>query len=95
MYKKNEFSFENVSMLLAYLLEKEYHFSLRHRVVILFDMSDSGYSNTVISLPNLLKFNFMFLARLFRLKRKKEQFILISSNYLAHVSELLIFKVKY
>ena len=48
-HKKGRFPHDEVCKFIAYFFETEYTFSLDKPLVLLFDMTDSGYSNTVSS----------------------------------------------
>ena len=46
-HKKDRFPAEQIQKLIAYFLEKSYKFNIDEPIVVLFDMTDAGYSNTV------------------------------------------------
>ena len=46
-HKKDRHPFEHLAKMIAFFLERVYKFSIDEPIVLIFDMTDSGYSNTV------------------------------------------------
>jgi len=46
-HKKDRYPALDIRKFIVYHLEKEYKFNLDESIVVVFDMTDSGYANTV------------------------------------------------
>ncbi len=60
----------DIRKFIAYHLEKEYRFNLNETIVVLFDMTDSGYANTVCFLTYVFKLTISRI--ILYLKKKKD-----------------------
>ena len=53
-HKKDNHPFNQIARFIAYFFEKNYTFSLNSPIVLLFDMTDAGYSNVDLEMTKFV-----------------------------------------